>query len=794
MDEDPEIRTPLGKRADISTFESSRTLPGLLEEGRARPTGQGKRQRGEDPKDTVFLLKKMQEQIDELLRDNQDLRTKLGAQSGIPKAASAGLFSSAPNVSSGLKKKDFKDGFGSRLSDTSKSFGNSMLYLAARCRELSVTYNEDSILNKLYAVLPLQTAVRLRGSAKSGSLLSMVQAIDQEFNSEYLVLQTVEDVKTFKADSAVSMVQNLRNFLSEVENLNYKCSLRPVTKAYKWDVFKALNHFTDVVISAGCLRAKFFDLWHDRMMSEDIEGWTIHKICEMMMKAELSEEKRKGSSKDSRSGFVTVLNSKQGYAPFQNGRKRNCIKCDETFSLRKHQKFVDVHKCTVVAKCDVCHCNHMTKHHELGLSIDRAKHNFGNNKRGGTKQSGSYEQGANAMSAQNSEAREEKDKCALLKGAQLCGLKKAVLLDTGAYFNAISKDFFEKNFAALNLKIKEVSTTRHAGGGTLKVLGEVNLWIEIANQAACIPFRILNTLTVDVLLGMPICSEVVIDYVNKKFKFDGDKTVDIFKWEDREKYESISILENMEENYLLIVCNQVDTNKLKWEDTNKGTDENYFKTLLEELDIMKKEKMEEVNTVEESENLDKEFKLLLDVVRTHPGLFSSFKGGLLKIPPLQLSLNAEPDEIKNKASKVRPLAFKELLIVKQWIEKGMKDGLLETSNSKFRSSVFPVEKPMSRDKDGNMKKNYRVVTPFFNINKYLSLAGQCLPSLMDIKSAVAGAKLFTALDLRKSFFFKSRYIRIVDHCWLLVPQELHCTNTKFCPWAYRYQRDYCNEV
>eukprot|EP00924_Labyrinthula_sp_SR-Ha-C_P000156 augustus_masked-scaffold_39-processed-gene-2.85-mRNA-1 protein AED:1.00 eAED:1.00 QI:0/0/0/0/1/1/2/0/339 len=338
MDKDPEIRTPLGKREDISTFESLRTLPGLLEEGRAPPTGQGKRQRGEDPKNTVFLLKKMQEQIDELLRDNQDLRTKLGTHSGIPNAASAGLFSSVSNVSSGLNKKDFKDGFGSRLSDTSKSFGNSMLYLAT----------------------------------------------------------------------------------------------------------------------------------------------------------------------------------------------------------------------------------------------------------------------SNAMSAQSSEAREEKDKCELLKGAQveswrgivikLFGLKKAVLLDTGTHFNAVSKDFFEKNFAALNLKIKEVSTTRHAGGGTLKVLGEVNLWIEIANQAACIPFRILNTLTVDVLLGMPICSEAVIDYVNKEFKFDGNKAVDIFKWEDRERYESLSTLENMEENYLLIVCNQLDTNKLKWEDTNKGADENYLETLLEELDIMKKEK------------------------------------------------------------------------------------------------------------------------------------------------------------------------------------------------------------
>eukprot|EP00924_Labyrinthula_sp_SR-Ha-C_P012186 snap_masked-scaffold_26-processed-gene-4.107-mRNA-1 protein AED:1.00 eAED:1.00 QI:0/-1/0/0/-1/1/1/0/92 len=87
-------------------------------------------------------------------------------------------------------------------------------------------------------------------------------------------------------------------------------------------------------------------------------------------------------------------------------------------------------------------------------------------------------------------------------------------------------------------------------------------------------------------------------------------------------------------------------------------------------------------------------------------------------------------------------------IIKDWIDKGSKEGYLEPSQSQFRSSIFPVAKPSTINKDESEKKNWRIVTPFFNVNKYLNVSGQGLPSLNDIKGALASSKLYSTLDLR----------------------------------------------
>eukprot|EP00924_Labyrinthula_sp_SR-Ha-C_P001969 augustus_masked-scaffold_30-processed-gene-3.11-mRNA-1 protein AED:1.00 eAED:1.00 QI:0/0/0/0/1/1/4/0/828 len=140
-----------------------------------------------------------------------------------------------------------------------------------------------------------------------------------------------------------------------------------------------------------------------------------------------------------------------------------------------------------------------------------------------------------------------------------------------------------------------------------------------------------------------------------------------------------------------------------------------------------------------------EFKVL-DGLQAHPRLFSEFKGGALKVKPLEIILNQDPNSIKGKFSKAKPLSFKEMEIVKNWFNKGLKEGYLEPSQSQFRSSIFPVAKSSTFNKDGSEKKNWRIITPFFNVNKYLNVSGQGLPSLNDIKGALASSKLYSTLD------------------------------------------------
>eukprot|EP00924_Labyrinthula_sp_SR-Ha-C_P003677 snap_masked-scaffold_3-processed-gene-1.27-mRNA-1 protein AED:1.00 eAED:1.00 QI:0/-1/0/0/-1/1/1/0/68 len=44
---------------------------------------------------------------------------------------------------------------------------------------------------------------------------------------------------------------------------------------------------------------------------------------------------------------------------------------------------------------------------------------------------------------------------------------------------------------------------------------------------------------------MPICSDAVINYSTKRFYVGDNDAVDIFEWEDKDKYEPISVVEKI---------------------------------------------------------------------------------------------------------------------------------------------------------------------------------------------------------------------------------------------------------
>ena len=76
---------------------------------------------------------------------------------------------------------------------------------------------------------------------------------------------------------------------------------------------------------------------------------------------------------------------------------------------------------------------------------------------------------------------------------------------------------------------------------------------------------------------------------------------------------------------------------------------------------------------------------------------------------------------------------------------------MEYSESAWRSSVFPVAKPDIM-KQGKIVMQYRIVTPFFNINPLLNVRAVPLPQIDDLRAELANSTWFSTLDLRDAFF------------------------------------------
>eukprot|EP00924_Labyrinthula_sp_SR-Ha-C_P001980 snap_masked-scaffold_30-processed-gene-3.49-mRNA-1 protein AED:1.00 eAED:1.00 QI:0/0/0/0/1/1/2/0/142 len=104
---------------------------------------------------------------------------------------------------------------------------------------------------------------------------------------------------------------------------------------------------------------------------------------------------------------------------------------------------------------------------------------------------------------------------------------------------------------------------------------------------------------------------------------------------------------------------------IQWNTIQENIKPEELNNILGKLDIEKNNLIQQGHFKKDIEKILKEFRLLRNNVQTHPVLSSEFRGGLLKVPPLKLSLNVDADSTINKTSTVRPLAFKELLIVKE---------------------------------------------------------------------------------------------------------------------------------
>ena len=135
-----------------------------------------------------------------------------------------------------------------------------------------------------------------------------------------------------------------------------------------------------------------------------------------------------------------------------------------------------------------------------------------------------------------------------------------------------------------------------------------------------------------------------------------------------------------------------------------------------------------------------------------PTLFvqDSFTGGTLKVPPVRVELkpNAVPER-----SKTRPLSHKENLICREWVNKSLGENVIErSSDTQWVSGIFPVPKPDKVDPiTKETKKQWRIVTPFFNLNTKVNIPGASTPNQNDIKCWAAGFTHFSVIDLHSGF-------------------------------------------
>ena len=93
----------------------------------------------------------------------------------------------------------------------------------------------------------------------------------------------------------------------------------------------------------------------------------------------------------------------------------------------------------------------------------------------------------------------------------------------------------------------------------------------------------------------------------------------------------------------------------------------------------------------------------------YPLLFNElFEAGMMDVEPVKFQFNRDISKVKPVVMKLRPLAHKELEVVQDWIEKALRDKIIEPSEGTWRAQVFPVQKPSGIDEEGRPKKKWRI--------------------------------------------------------------------------------------
>ena len=123
------------------------------------------------------------------------------------------------------------------------------------------------------------------------------------------------------------------------------------------------------------------------------------------------------------------------------------------------------------------------------------------------------------------------------------------------------------------------------------------------------------------------------------------------------------------------------------------------------LDVLKLVRREQAVTPREKKATEQELQLMTQFPYKYTNLFDPFfRAGELKERPIYLQFKTVPTKLGPQTSRMKP-PRKELEIVREWITKSLKDGVIEVSESAWRSCIFPVEKPPKKLPNGFLKSS-----------------------------------------------------------------------------------------
>lgn len=347
-----------------------------------------------------------------------------------------------------------------------------------------------------------------------------------------------------------------------------------------------------------------------------------------------------------------------------------------------------------------------------------------------------------------------------------------VVLDTGSQGSAVSEKFMIRYVESGLYPSRTVSSPRGADDAPLLCDMKITLPVLFGDLAMQVGFYVVKNLAVDILIGQDVLMQANLQQADKALMFKNyNVSLPIsYRYLQDVKDQRVQV----EESVLCITFGDTHVDDMFIEDLqNEGdtaiiglvtpadpTQDQILAGLDEELNQITQARLKILDQETDipdairskrRDHIMSQAAKLRALAHQYPNLFTkSFQAGTLKVPPV--SLEFKRDNVKPIVSKLRPLAHAELKIVEQWIRECMEKGVIEESNSMWRSTVFPVPKPDGVSSTGEKVKRYRVVTPFYGLNRLLNLRATPLPHILDVQVALAGANYFTTLDLKESFF------------------------------------------
>ena len=125
-------------------------------------------------------------------------------------------------------------------------------------------------------------------------------------------------------------------------------------------------------------------------------------------------------------------------------------------------------------------------------------------------------------------------------------------------------------------------------------------------------------------------------------------------------------------------------------------DSSLVKQLENELSVVWENTTNKLNNMgpEGLADMRKAWLELKTAVMKHPRLFDNiFKAGTLKIPPLELVFKNLTDKLETQCTRLKPFSHMDFQIVTRRLQQALDKGIVEPSDSGWRSSVLPVPKP-----------------------------------------------------------------------------------------------------